>query len=574
MVDTWVAATHLRNYMIRDSLVDWLKSYKGGESHAKVSNGYDAFTSHLQEQGNEFEASVMAHLRKHSLIPIKHVSNQFTEEGCHKTIEYMKQGIPLIHSAPLKTYDNTGGIADILIRSDYISQLVNVPPITLEEEIIPAPVLGTDYHYLVIDIKFSTLPLRADGRFILNSGSYPAYKAQTYIYNRAIGEIQGYIPRYAFILGRRWKYQSKDIKYNENSCLDRLGLIDFEGVDEKYKSQTQDAINWIRDVRENGAEWSVNPPSRPELFPNMCVDSGSQWNAEKEKIADAIKDITIIWNCSITHRNTAIEKGINSWDNKKCTSETLGMRGIRAPIVDAILDINRQNKDLVRPKKIETNLHNWKEKGSEVFVDFETLSDIFSDFSELPKQEPVDMIFMIGVGWEEKGEWVQKTLTCNSASREEEYRIMNEFAEMMRKMNSPRMFFWNADKRFWKTAENRQFDFAQKDLKRQKRIDIKWDLSEWCDLCELFQQEPIVIKGCFKFGLKAIANALRMHGKISARIESNCDSGKKAMIDAWKCYQENTDPVNSDVMKDITLYNKFDCQALWEILSYLRKEHA
>jgi hypothetical protein len=560
--------------MIRDPLVDWLKSYKGGGSNRNVLNGYDAFVNHLQEQGNEFEAAIMTHIRDHNLIRVEHVSDKFTEEGCSKTIEYMRQGVPLIHSAPLKTSDNTGGIADILIRSDYISQLVTVPPITLEEEIIPAPVLGGDYHYLVIDIKFSTLPLRADGRFLLNAGSYPAYKAQTYIYNRAIGEIQGYVPRYAFILGRRWRYKSKDIKYNENSCLDRLGLIDFEGVDEKYKVESQDAVNWVRDVRENGDEWSVSPPSRPELFPNMCVDSGGQWNAEKEKIASAIKDITTIWNCSIKHRNTAISKGVDSWDNKKCTSETLGMRGTRALIVDAILDINRQDKDLVRPKKIETNLHSWREKGSEVFIDFETLSDIFSDFSKLPKQEPIDMIFMIGVGWEEEGEWVQKTLTCNSASREEEYRIMNEFAEMMQDMDNPRMFFWNADKRFWKTAENRQFDLVQTNRKKQKQIDIKWALSEWCDLCELFQKEPIVIKGCFKFGLKPIANALRMHGKISARIESNCDSGKKAMIDAWKCYEENNDPVNSDVMKDITLYNRFDCQALWEILSYLRKEHA
>ena len=70
------------------------------------------------------------------------------------------------------------------------------------------------YHYIVIDIKFSTLPLRANGKHLLNSGSYPAYKAQCLIYTDAIGLIQGYTSRYAFILGRRWKYTQKLIKYN------------------------------------------------------------------------------------------------------------------------------------------------------------------------------------------------------------------------------------------------------------------------------------------------------------------------------------------------------------------------
>ena len=111
------------------------------------------------------------------------VSEYITEDSLDETKKLMKQGIPLIHSAPVRNYRNgTQGVIDILIRSDFLSKLVDEPCLTKEEIAMSAPALGKPYHYVVIDIKFSTLPLRADGVHLLNSGSYPAYKAQCLVY--------------------------------------------------------------------------------------------------------------------------------------------------------------------------------------------------------------------------------------------------------------------------------------------------------------------------------------------------------------------------------------------------------
>jgi hypothetical protein len=45
------------------------------------------------------------------------------------------------------------------------------------------------------------------------------------------------------------------------------------------------------------------------------------------------------------------------------------------------------------------------------------------------------------------------------------------------------------------------------------------------------------------------------------------------MIDACQTYTNSDNPQNSDTMKDIIKYNEFDCKVLYEILTFLRKNH-
>jgi hypothetical protein len=529
------------------------------------------------EKGREFEKEIVKYINNNR-TEIVTVSEYITNESVNKTIELMKAGTPIIHSAPVKNPKNhTHGVIDLLIRSDYLHRIVDECHLTDEEKIIPAPKLSHDFHYIVIDVKFSTLPLRADGKHILNSGSYPAYKAQCFIYNEAIGYIQGYTPQYAFILGRRWKYTKKDINYDNMTCLNKLGVIDYKNVDKSFVQETKKALKWVRDNKSSGHNWTVYPPTRSELYPNMCHDSG-EWQSHKEKIADNIGEITTVWYCGIKHRNNCIKKGITSWRDPDCNSSNLGINGKRAPVIDSILDINRQNVDKIRPKKIKNNMFGWKNQENEIFVDFETICDIFSPFSELPEQKKTDMIFMIGIWYKPKNtsKWEYKRFTCVKSTYEEEYRIMNDFNKFLKDTNNPKIWYWCADNRFWKIAENRQFDRA-KDENDQKKMDniSEWNSNIWADMCELFKQEPIVIKDCFKFGLKPIAKAMYKHGLIHTKLESECSSGMTAMVKAWNCYKDsdNNNPSTCLVMQDIAKYNKFDVSVLEDILTYLRKNH-
>lgn len=571
-----VSATHLHNFMIDDCLVDWLKlRSRPGTRKSPVYGLKNDFTEFIMNKGVEFEEKLVNYINT-NILPVSKVSEYLTDEGCAKTIEYMMAGKPIIYSAPVKNMvKNTQGIIDLLVRSDVLNKLIETPPLTMEESNIGSPSLNHNFHYVVVDIKFSTLPLKADGIHLLNSGHYPAYKAQTYIYNEAIGNIQGYTPPYTFIMGRRWKFTQKDINHSNYTCLNRLGRVDFSTVDHKYIELTKKAIDWVRNVKQNGSEWTVNPPSRKELYPNMCIDSGI-WNEEKEKIAENIGEITNVWYLGTKHRNFAIESNITSWRDPKCTTKTLNFNGNRAKIVDKILKINRQSRDKIWPKKIIGNTSDWRYSTNEIFVDFETKSDIFADFSELPHQKSTDMIFMIGVGWVDDNNWQYKNFICNSATYEEEYRIMDEFVQFVKSRGNPHIRYWYAEPNFWNRAECRQFDFAHdiNDIERKDHISDSWkNIGEWTDIYNLFLNEPIVLKGCFKFGLKPIAKVMKSYGMITTSLESNCNSGMSAMINADRCYKTSEDPINSDIMMDIAKYNHFDCKVLCEILSYLRKNH-
>lgn len=566
----YIPATCTRNYMLRDPLVDWLKLH--GTRHNAIRSNNDGFVSFIMRRGVDFEDKLVEYINNHRL-PVVSVSEYITNESINKTINLMKSGTPIIHSAPIRNpKTRTHGIIDLLVRSDYLHRIVDDCPLTDDEQIIPSPKLGHDFHYVVIDVKFSTLPLRADGRHLLNSGSFPAYKSQCLIYTDAIGIIQGYTSQYAFILGRRWRFTQKDINYSDLSCLNKLGVIDYKKVDKSYVEQTSNALKWVRENRKYGHQWSVSPPSRQELYPNMCHDSG-KWEKQKEKISENIGEITNIWYCSTKHRNIAISNGITSWRDPRCTSENIGIQGLRAPVIDSILDINRQHTDKIRPKKIVNNVFDWKTTGNEMFVDFETLSDIFSPLSDLPKQKHTDMIFMIGIWYKHSNQWTYKRFTCNKPTYEEEYRIMDEFVTFVKEHGDPRLWYWHAENIFWCKSESRQFNLASGDEKKTHRISDDWKLDKWTDMCEIFKHEPIVIKGCFKFGLKPIARAMYKHKLITTTLESDCTSGMTAMIKAWKCYNDFPDPVSCPVMQDIAKYNKFDVKVLEDILTYLRKNH-
>jgi hypothetical protein len=68
---------------------------------------------------------------------------------------------------------------------------------------------------------------------------------------------------------------------------------------------------------------------------------------------------------------------------------------------------------------------------------------------------------------------------------------------------------------------------------------------------------------------------MRSHGMITAKIESNCNSGLLATVNAWEAYNTHNDNVaETPVMKDISVYNEFDCEVLHQILEYLRKNHS
>jgi hypothetical protein len=618
----WVSPSAIKNYLMKDPLLDWLKLYyvnlgyndtntqmnnlplfiqnkTSGERRNSLENEQTK-CSVLFEMGNKFEDEVCRHLKM--LYPgcvteiVKDVRTDLTPESQNMTYQCMQGGVPIILQAPLYNWSNkTFGIADIIVRSDWINKIIDNPVLSDEESVTKAPNLVGNYHYRVIDIKWTTMQLCSDGIRIRNSQRFPAYKGQLAIYNAAIGQLQGYTPSKAYILAKSWKFISCSETYEGYNCFDLLGHIDFTDFDEKYLDLTKRAIDWVRNVRYNGRKWSCNPPSKEELYPNMCNRYDNPYHMVKKDLANKNHEITEIWMVGPKHRTNALENGINKWSDPNCTSESLGIYGKKiAPIVDGILDINRDKSGIkIKPDIIENNFGDWQIKNKlEFYIDFESANECFYNRHinlENSKQES-GVLFMIGVGYEdpETGQWIYKPFYMNKFNQDEEKRIMDEFVKFIEGKVDEHIKKYNIKSRklctpvfyHWGNAEISLFRNANK---RHENVWAQWAKSAlWVDFCKIFVSEPILIKGAKKFNLKEIARNMYNHGFIKSKWQDSLGDGLSAMMEAVQYYRviENYDQLSEQqkyeynaLFKSVIDYNEIDCKTVWEIVNYLRSNH-
>lgn len=637
--DEYVSATEIRNYLVKDPIIDYFERYVSGNKQSptcsvlplneqegivntdvletvdipveKFKDDYTNFYSYLFNKGNNFENYVMDQINKRfpgKVVKICNSEEARNPQHAQTTFNMMKKGVPIIYQGVLHNSENqTYGAPDLIVRSDWLKHLVSLSPISVKDEKDSAPLLGDQqYHYRIVDIKISTLHLRSNGKHLLTRGNVPAYKGQVYIYNKALGQLQGYTPNAAYILGRRWDYYTKGKSYKGDNCFDRLGIVDFETVDSDYALRVDQALTWIRDLRKNGDKWTLYPPSRPELYPNMKNHRDGIWHKTKEELAIKINEITLLWNCGYNNRLSAHQNGIFQWTDSDFTPEIVGFKNYRAQVLKEILDINRpcesETMELVRPKAIINNDCDWQlspEKAGriEFFLDFETMNGIMFPLEDIiNRQAPTELISLIGIGWIIKGKWNYKSFSIGKATLDEECRILNEFYTFLKEFN-PNKKLWTTiyDKistLLSKNPQNSDFDMilyhwghAEKTIlkhamKRHPDAQFSQDKflsSSLFDVLKVFNDEPIVVRGALNFSLKTIARAMQKNGLIKSGWENGLN-GLEIMLITRKisdqCSQTGTMMYDMPEFKKIIQYNEIDCKVLYEIIDYLRKNHS
>lgn len=556
----WVSATKTRNYLINDTVCDYLDLYKkpGTKTHHKTH------LNELFQKGKDFETALVDYLYNEfpneitTIVPDTYFP---TFNHFKQTYNEIQKGTPLICQAALYNFeDKTYGTADLLIRSDYINKIFKSYQFN-----------SNKVFYIVADIKLHKLHMTSDSKHLQNSNSVRAFKGQVLVYNRALALLQNYNPNFALIIGRGWKSEKtinkRKIKLNSINCFDRPGIVDFSNKDAHFNKSVDEAINWIRLVRTDGSKWSILPkPSVPQLYPNMSVSNN--YYKYKKYLADELDEITNVFYCGIKHRNAAHENGIYRWSDPKCTSKNINLTGKRIPfLVDSILNVNRGNT-LVTPEviKLDKNDVDWTNQCG-LYVDFETVSDVFNDFNDIPNSKSHNLIFLIGCGWIEDNKWNYKYFCAKRLTSFEEKRILNEWYQFMYSMNFPTIYHYGHH-------EKSSFNCAKNNHK------LKWDINNWYDVYQnIIYKYPVCVNGSLKLSLKSIGKALYKHGLINtAWIEtSNCLSGLDAMTLAKKC---NKDAIKRNIkleclpeIQDIIKYNHVDCKIMYEIIDYLAKNH-
>lgn len=592
----WISATKTKNYLLKDPVIDWLEEYYfklngfGDENnisdnrelmHEKfiINKELNLLKSTIMNKGLLFEEAIYKELEnKFGLSNVIKVIDNYTElssEKYNKTINYMKLGIPLILQAPLYNYNNkTFGIADIIIRSDYINKLID-NSIDYDES-KRGCIFNENYHYRVIDIKWSQLNLCCDGKRLLNSDRIPCYKSQIAIYNLIVGKIQSYIPETAYILGKSYKYESKSEEYCGYNPFLKLGHINYDNFDNKYIDLTKKALIWFRDMKTNGYNWNLLTSTRDELCPNMCNKHDEPFTNIKTKLSNLKNEITNLWRISTTHRNEAFKNNIYKWSDKKLNSNILGIKQKSRlyNTINNMLEVNRNKRKKIIPTKVKNTKIKMNDKRYiNLFIDFETLSDVFCTNNEkndgedgkfnIYNTKTNSYIFMIGMGYIENNNWkyINYTLSDLDMNLEKDMilKFINDIYNLKKTYNNNiRIFHWShAEKSFLENFNIKNNNIISDFLNNQ---DI-----QFVDLYNIFINEPITIRGALSYKLKDVSNALYNLGLIKTtwNKSNSINNGLTAMIEGAEYYKNK----NTNIINNIIQYNEIDCKVLSEIIN-------
>ena len=178
---------------------------------------------------------------------------------------------------------------------------------------------------------------------------------------------------------------------------------------------------------------------------------------------------------------------------------------------------------------------------------------------------------MIGIGYVINNEYKNECFYCSEYNLDQEKTIIfkfKKFIDDIRDKVDPnheypiRLFHWAHVERTLLNAA----------LIRHPSLSNMWDFNEifWIDMCDIFTNNPIVIKDAFCFKLKEIARAMYKHNMININWDGLND-GLVAMINAINYYNNNNiNYKNEEIMLDIKKYNLIDCKVLYEIINYIR----
>ena len=583
----WVSPSAMRNHVMGTPLLDWLDLY--GTQHDFTADEIDErtdFGTFAQLKGRQFEQAVLRHLVSLNAGKLVQVvdpdasdEERHSDDAVEATLSIMQQGVPFISQGALRhSPSQTFGLPDLLVRSDTLAALF---PATGQQAdaTVSASGLGlAECHYVIVDVKFATLHLAAGGD--LAHAAHLAHRVETCVYNRALADLQEYLPPYAYILGRGWTQTKKSVTTKSDSCMDLLGPVQYAS---DYKGSTSEqsadqAAAWVRRLRSEGSQWAVTPsPSVPELRPNAKAEHG-KWKSAVANIVSETEDLTQLWQVGPAKRDAAVAQGFERWSDPAVTPAVVSVNGpSTAPKLQAMLDVNRGGGEPVRPGAITAAHSSWRASSDlEFFVDYETVNTCNDDFASLPQSGGLAMIFMIGCGHIENKEWQFSSFTADDLTKQSERQIVrNWFAHMddVRQRTSPavvpRVFHWSAHE---VTSLN-----AASDSEAEQAADPDF---EWFDiLSEIVRPEPVVVRGSHGFGLKDIATALHHLGLIDVSWDSEGPSdGLTAMVGAWWCQGRLDDGAVTrldelQLMQQIRSYNEMDCKSMMAIMNYLRQNH-
>ena len=571
----WISASSVHNYMLDDPILDYFNLTENIQDHGNI------FFKFILDKGIKFEKAIMSYIKNSLKIDYKQIS--YTREDSYKgdtyaeTIKAIKNRVPLIYQGTLHDHKNKiYGTPDIIIRNDYLNKLI---PGTIDENSFNSNT------YSIIDIKFTSLDIAANGINLLNSGRAKANKGQIILYNRMLHNIlteQNLNTNgcaYCYVLGRGYKMTSRSVTTKSNNCFEKLGLIEPNGRDKEISEKLDGAINWLFHLKENVSEWSRKTDLFSnqldllnELRPNMCNTYDAPFHSLKTKIAEEQEEITLLANVSYKNRLTALEHDIYRLTDPELTIDILDLKegSNRTNLIEKMLLMNKEdNTDIIRPiphiDKLSKNVKEFFRANApiEFYIDFETVN-IFDSFDRLPNVGHTSYTVMIGLVVNCNSSVYYYNFTADEISDAAECKIFKQMLELVNSLclennvepGTAKFYHWSPIEQFIYKNIAKKSDFIS---------------LNFCDALEFFRSEPFLIKGMYNFSLKTVSKSFIEHGLIT-NLETWSGSllnGLDASIVLEQYYNKESN-IN---IQDIIEYNKIDCMSILKIVEFIRNNY-
>ncbi len=463
------------------------------------------------------------------------------------TLELMVRGEPVIVEpalwwAPERIY----GVPDLLLHTAWLKD--HYPEAWQELKDLQGP--GKEPEgYVVLETRFGSAKKGLE---------WEVMETQVRLNSYMLGHMQGRMPMGGFLVTR-----------------DRVHSLQLLRVSSELNQPLDADLAKMRDqfveIKTSGAGYV---PWQDKTVASNVAAGDDRWHSARQLIAwekTPGGDPCALYRIGTGQRSQLAELGYDSIDamlqdtpSAIPLEDLKGIGSITANQIRAILQANRTGVP-VRPKPVAVPLG----KQFEFFVDFEFFSNLNVFLKEWPKLSGREMLFMIGVGWEEAGEWQFEVFVAKKEDREQEWDMIQDFVDFLDDKTGGA--FTDGERTaiyHWTSAEPSQARRAA------SRLDLPEDYAfrqlPWVDLQRIYMRTPCGVPGAWSYGLKAVAKAL---GKLDAAYDpqwaGDLDSGLGAMVMGWKAYG-NSRPTTCDEMKILKQYLEADCKALWCILRWMR----
>ena len=531
---------NIKNYFLNDTILGWLQIHGSKNGYqSSTNNQLDTF---LQSFNNDLINEVISLFCSHLLYKnlsvdniIYQVSNHLSVPNkIHLTIKYIKQKKPIIYNPFIGDYNDIYGSASFLVRSEYLSLFLEI----FNHDILLDQLLSTKHSYYVINIK--NIKIHTDTFSISKTNKNEYHRGSTHLFNSLLNQMLSINNNLVFFITKK--------------NLD-LYLLDDVSTNQLI-NKTNDAILSYRNIINNGSQWVPNHNNQ-FILPNLANYDDYPWSSVKQTIAEKIKDITLLWNCSSIQRNKAFLHNIYTYHHPKLNANILGKTGKQGIILDKIIDINRQNTITYSPRKIKNYLNTQIIKNQQIqfIVDFETTNINNSS-----------VIFLIGcICIHNNKEYSFKSFVSNDFNIvDNEITIIYQWLDYMNSITD------NIIIHHWGNAEPSIFNSIVDKYHIDKELinNIQWN-----DMITMFKREPFVIKNVFSFGLKEICKQLYSLGLISHIWDDNDIDGKTTLVyiaNEIKMSLPNDSFTSNKLVQSIIYYNRIDCLVLFDILQFFK----